>query len=75
MIEQSHVPGTTPRPRSMPHQWSFAQQREQQIQTLQCRLNDANDLLYKALMRLEGLNTLNVSVHPDVVTDCVPINY
>jgi len=32
-------------------------------------LLDAKTLLRKALMRLEGLNTLNVSIHPDVVTD------
>lgn len=55
-------------PRTMPRVYQFARQ-EQTIRRLQGELLDAKTLLRKALMRLEGLNTLNVSIHPDVVTD------
>jgi TolA-binding protein len=56
MIEQSHVPGTTPRPRSMPHQWSFAQQREQQIQTLQSELDEAKKRIVELTKALDAMN-------------------
>lgn len=52
----------------MPRVYQFARQ-EKEIKRLQGELLDAKTLLRKALMRLEGLNTLNVSIHPDVVTD------
>jgi hypothetical protein len=54
-----------PRTRTMPT--TFAR-LEAANKRLQGDLLDAKILLRKALMRLEGLNTLNVSIHPDVVT-------
>lgn len=60
---------TTERPpRTMPHMWSFAQQREQQIQTLQEENKALLNWSRRAYMRLNGLMQLGVSINPDAHT-------
>jgi transcription antitermination factor NusA-like protein len=62
-------------PRTMPHMWSFAQQREQRIRILENELRQIGDervdlILWarEAYTRLNALMSIGVSVTPDAVT-------
>lgn len=55
-------------PRTMPHMWSFAQQREAQIAALQAENKALREWSQAAYIRLDALMTIGVSMTPDAVT-------